>query len=359
MPWPAGRAYHQADTRRGVTENPMKAIVQEKYGSPDVLELRDVDTPVAARDEVLVRVHAAACNAHDWHVMRGDPYLARLLAPNFGLGAPKRTIRGRDFAGRVEAVGADVTRFRPGDEVYGDLGEAEGTFAEYVCVRQDLVERKPANLTFEQAAALPLAGHTALKGLRDLGLVRPDHQVLVNGASGGVGTFAVQIASSMGAEVTGVCSTRNVGLVRSLGADHVVDYTQEDFTRGERRYDLVFDLVGNHSLTAMRRVLTPEGRLVLSGGGVSNGGSVVGPMGLMIRGQAMSRLARRRRVLILQTPPNQEILASLRDLAEAEKLAPVIDRTYPLHEVPDAIRYLEEEHARAKVVINCGADQDG
>ena len=326
----------------------MKAIVQERYGSSDVLELRDVDQPVAADGEVLVRVHAAAVNAYDWHVMRGDPYLARL---SIGLRRPRTRIRGRDFAGVVEAVGGTVTRLRPGDEVFGDLGDADGAFAEYACVPENGVERKPANLTFEQAAALPLAGTTALKGLRDVGQVRAGQRVLVNGASGGVGTFAIQVAKALGAEVTGVCRTRNVELVTSLGADHVIDYTKEDFTRGERRYDVVFDLVANHPLPALRRVLNPDGRLVLSGGGVSEGGSLLGPMGLVIQGVAMSKLARRRQVLLLSTSPDHRILAALRELAETGELTPVIDRTYPLHDAPEAIRYLEIEHARAKVVI--------
>ncbi|NUJ99692.1 NAD(P)-dependent alcohol dehydrogenase [Streptomyces lunaelactis] len=322
----------------------MKAIVQDRYGSPDVLELREVDKPVVADHEVLVRVRTAAVNARDWHLMRGDPYLARLV---LGFGRPKTKIRGTDFAGQVEAVGKDVNRFRPGDEVFG---EADGAFAEYVCAPDDVVEPKPANLTFEQAAALPLAGNTALMGLRDLGRVQPGQTVLVNGASGGVGTFAVQIAKAFGAEVTGVCSTRNVDLVRSVGADHIVDYTREDFTRNGRPYDVVLDLVGNRSLAECRRALTPAGTLVLSGGGVSEGGSLVGPMGLILRGQALSRFVSQR-LLVLTATPNKENLAALRELAESGKVTPVIDRTYPLREVPEAIRYLEVEHAHAKVVI--------
>ncbi|WP_328927814.1 NAD(P)-dependent alcohol dehydrogenase [Streptomyces sp. NBC_00190] len=322
----------------------MKAIVQDRYGSPDVLELREVDKPVVAGHEVLVRVHAAAVNARDWHLMRGDPYLARLV---FGLRAPKERIRGTDFAGRVEAVGKDVTRLRPGDEVFG---EADGAFAEYVCASQDVVEPKPDNLTFEQAAAVPLAGNTALMGLRDLARVRPGHKVLVNGASGGVGTFAVQIAKAFGAEVTGVCSTKNVDLVRSLGADHVVDYTHDDFTRNGPRYDVVFDLVGNRSLAECRRALAPSGTLVLSGGGVSEGGSLLGPMGLIIKGRALSRFVGQR-LLVLTATPSSQNLAALRELVERGDLAPVVDRTYPLREAAEAIRYLEVEHARAKVVV--------
>ncbi|MFE1289843.1 NAD(P)-dependent alcohol dehydrogenase [Streptomyces sp. NPDC058751] len=322
----------------------MKAIAQDRYGSPDVLELREVDTPAVGDHEVRVRVHAASVNARDWHFVRGDPYLARL---GLGVRGPKTRIRGTDFAGRVEAVGKAVTRFRPGDEVFG---EADGAFAEYVCAADDVVEPKPAALSFEQAAALPLAGNTALMGLRDLGQVRPGRTVLINGASGGVGTFAVQIAKAFGAEVTGVCSTRNTELVRSLGADHLVDYTREDFTRSGRRYDVVFDLVGNHSLTGFRRALEPAGRLVLSGGGVFEGGSVIGPMSLLIRGQVVSRFARHR-LYVLTATPSRENLSALRELADSGELTPVIDRTYSLDEVPDAVRYLEVEHARSKVVI--------
>jgi NADPH:quinone reductase-like Zn-dependent oxidoreductase len=322
----------------------MKAIVQDRYGSPDNLKFEEVDKPAPAENEVLVRVHAAAVNALDWHVMRGDPYLART---SIGFGGPKAKIRGRDFAGVVEAVGPSVGRLRPGDEVFG---EADGTFAEYVCARDTMVDTKPANLTFEQAAAVPLAGNTALMGLRDGARLQPGQRILINGASGGVGLYAVQVAKAFGADVTGVCSTRNVDLVKTSGADHVVDYTRDDFTRGGQRYDVVFDLVGNHSLGGLRRVLTPEGALILSGGGVFTGGSFFGPMGLMIRGMAMSRFIRQR-LVILQVVQSTENLATLRDLAEAGKLTPIIDRTYPLSEAAEAIRYLEGEHARAKVVI--------
>jgi NADPH:quinone reductase-like Zn-dependent oxidoreductase len=326
----------------------MKAIVQDRYGSPDVLQLREVDMPVPADDQVLVRVHAAAVNARDWHHMRGDPYVARLMAPaELGLRGPKVSIRGTDFAGRVEGVGRRVTRFHPGDEVFG---ETPGAFAEYLCVPDNLIEPKPANLTFEQAAAMPLSANTALMGLRDAARVQPGQHVLINGASGGVGTFAVQIAKAFGADVTGVCSTRNIDLVRSLGADHVIDYTRDDFTQGGRRYDVVLDLVGNRSLKDCRRALTPTGTLILSGGGASTGGSLIGPVGLVIRGQLVSRFVRHR-LLVLAATPSKENLATLRELAESGKIIPVIDRTYPFNEVPDAIRYLETEHARAKVVI--------
>ncbi|MGW8352657.1 NAD(P)-dependent alcohol dehydrogenase [Streptomyces wedmorensis] len=324
----------------------MKAWVQDRYGSADVLEFAEVERPVPGEREVLVRVHAAAVNAADWHLMRGDPYVARLA---LGLRRPKERIRGRDFAGRVEAVGAGVTGLRPGDEVFG---EAPGAFAEYVCAPEEATERKPAGLTFEQAAAIPLAGNTALMGLRDLGGVRPGGKVLVNGASGGVGTFAVQLAKAFGAEVTGVCSTRNATLVLGLGADRVIDYTRQDFTTGPDRYDLVFDLVGNRSLAELRRILSPTGVLVLSGGGVFEGGSAFGPMGLIIKGQLLSRLSGRR-LHVLTAEPRRENLATLRELAENGDITPVVERTYPLDEAPRALRYVEGEHARAKVVLSC------
>ncbi|MDO0909697.1 NAD(P)-dependent alcohol dehydrogenase [Streptomyces sp. DT2A-34] len=322
----------------------MKAVVQDRYGSADTLEFRDFDTPVPAADEVLVRVHAASVNAYDWHLMHGDPKIARLA---FGLSRPKARVRGRDFAGRVEAVGSGVVGLEPGDEVFG---EADGAFAEFVCAKDGMVGPKPANLTFEQAAAIPLAGNTALIGLRDVGRVQRGQTVLVNGASGGVGTFAVQLAKAYGAEVTAVCSTRNVDLVRSLGADHVIDYTREDFTRGGRRYDVVLDLVGNHSLAEFRRAITPTGTLVLSGGGVYEGGSVVGPMGLFFKRRLAAPFARQR---LLELPARQSRanLAALRELAESGKIAPVVERTYPLSEAAEAIRYVEVEHARAKVVV--------
>lgn len=322
----------------------MKAVIQDRYGSADTLEFGETDTPVPAAGEVLVRVHAASVNAYDWHLMHGDPKIARLA---FGLARPRARIRGRDFAGRVEAVGSGVTGFEPGDEVFG---EADGAFAEFVCAKDSMVGPKPANLTFEQAAAIPLAGNTALVGLRDVARVQRGHTVLVNGASGGVGTFAVQLAKVYGAEVTAVCGTRNVDLARSLGADHVIDYKVEDFTRGGRRYDVVLDLVGNHSLAGFRRALTPTGTLVLSGGGVYEGGSVVGPMGLFFRRRLAAPFSRQR---LLELPARQSRanLAALRELAESGKIAPVVDRTYPLSEAAEAIRYVEVEHARAKVVV--------
>ncbi|BFU46584.1 NAD(P)-dependent alcohol dehydrogenase [Krasilnikovia sp. MM14-A1004] len=326
----------------------MKAIVQDRYGSSDVLAFQDVDPPVAGDREVLVRVHAAAVNAYDWHVMRGDPYIARLMAGSvFGRREPRVPIRGRDFAGRVEAVGAGVTRFRPGDEVFG---AAPATFAEYVAVAADDIEPKPANLTFDQAAALPMAATTALMGLRDEGGVRPGHRVLVNGASGGVGTFAVQLAKALGASVTGVCSGRNVDLVRQLGADEVVDYQRADFTRAAHAHDVVLDLVGNRSLGDLRRALTPTGVLVLAGGGVFTGGSLVGPVGLIIRAKLTGPLIRQR-IRTVTAEIDRTRLATVRELAEASKVTPVIDRTFALSEAAQAIRYVETGHARGKVVV--------
>jgi NADPH:quinone reductase-like Zn-dependent oxidoreductase len=326
----------------------MKAITQDRYGSPDTLELKEVGKPTPAGNEVLVRVHAASLNAYDWHIMRGDPYLARLMLGS--LSGPKSRIRGRDFAGTVVEAGSKVSRLRPGDEVYGDTFHANGAFAEYVCAPESFVAPKPSNLSFEQAAAVPLAANTALMGLRDLAQVRPGQCVVVNGASGGVGTFAVQLAKAFGADVTAVCSTRNLDLVKSLGADHLIDYTQDDFTLDRQRYDVVFDLVANRRLGDLRRSLTPAGTLILSGGGVFDGGSLVGPMGLVIKGRLLARFARQR-LLVLQERPSSANLSTLRDLIEAGDVVPAIDRTYDLSQVPEAIRYLEAEHARAKVVI--------
>ena len=322
----------------------MKAVVQDRYGSADTLELREVDQPVPAAGEVLVRVHAASVNAYDWHLMHGDPKIARL---SFGPRAPKVRIRGRDFAGRVEAVGAGVEGLHPGDEVYG---EADGTFAEFVCAKDGETDLKPANLSFEQAAAVPLAANTALIGLRDVAGLRAGQSVLVNGASGGVGTFAVQLAKAYGAEVTAVCGARNVELVGSLGADQVVDYTREDFTRAGRRYDVVLDLVGNRSLGDLRRATTPAGTIVLSGGGVYDGGSVLGPMWLLLHGRALSPFVRQR-VLQLPAKASKKNLATLRELTEAGKIAPAVERMYPLSETAEALRHLEVEHARAKIVV--------
>jgi len=320
----------------------MKAIVHDTYGSPDVLKLRDVEKPAVGADTVLVRVHAAAVNPADWHFTTGLPYLIRTAS---GLGKPKIAIRGRDVAGTVEAVGENVKQLRPGDEVYGEVDG--GSFAEYVCVSEDMLDPKPDNLTFEQAATVPLAANTALQGLRDTGKVQAGQKVLINGASGGVGTFAVQIAASMGAEVTGVCSTRNVDMVRSIGADHVIDYTGQDFTRSGDHYDLIFDLVGNLPLPDCRRALTPDGMLILSAG---QGGRWFGPVGRIVKALALSAFVGQK-LVPLAAKRSKERLAALTDLIEAGKVTPIIDRTYPLSEVPEAIRYVGEGHAQGKIVI--------
>jgi NADPH:quinone reductase-like Zn-dependent oxidoreductase len=328
-------------------ENVMKAIIFRRYGSPDVIELAEIDTPVAEDDQVLVRVHAASVNPVDWHLMRGLPYPARMSE---GLAKPKNNGLGADVAGRVEAVGRNVTQVQPGDEVFG---MSIRTCAEYVRVSEQGIVPKPANLTFEQAAAVPVAGLTALQGLRNKGQIQPGQKVLINGAAGGVGTFAVQIAKAFGAEVTGVCSTRNVDMVRSIGADHVIDYTQEDFTLGGQHYDLLFDLVGNRSLPDCRRVLKPKGILVLCGGGdisVNLRHRWLGPIAHMIKGLVLSRFVRQKLVAFL-AKRSKDDLTLLKELIEAGKVTPIIDRSYPLSEVPEAIRYLEAGHARGKVVI--------
>jgi NADPH:quinone reductase-like Zn-dependent oxidoreductase len=324
----------------------MKAIVQHEYGSPDTLRLEDVDRPDAGPGHVLVRVRAASVNAADWHVMRGDPKLARL---QLGVRRPRAAVRGRDFAGEVAEVGAGVTHVGPGDEVFGETGMADGAFAEYLRAPAGQVALKPAVLTFEQAAAVPLAGCTALQALRDVARVQPGQRLLVNGASGGVGTFAVQIGKTLGAHVTAVCSTRNVELVRSLGADDVVDYTTEDVS-ARQRFDVVLDLVGNRRLRELRRILTERGTLVLSGGGVFDGGSLVGPMALIIGGGLVGRVVRQR-IKPFNATTTTARLTALARLAESGQVRPVIDRTYALAEVPAAVRYLESEHARAKVVV--------
>ncbi|MFF4780670.1 NAD(P)-dependent alcohol dehydrogenase [Streptomyces griseorubiginosus] len=322
----------------------MKAVVQDRYGSADTLELREVDRPVPGAGEVLVRVHAASVNAYDWHYLHGDPRIARL---SLGMRSPKVRIRGRDFAGLVAAVGPGVEGLHPGDEVYG---EADGTFAEFVCAKDSETDLKPAGLSFEQAAAMPLAANTALIGLRDVAGLRAGQSVLVNGASGGVGSFAVQLAKAYGAEVTAVCGARNVELVGSLGADDVVDYTREDFARTGRRYDVVLDLVGNRSLADLRRATAPSGTVVLSGGGVFEGGSLLGPVRLIVRGRLLSPFVRQR-VLPLTAKASKANLAVLREFVDAGRIAPAVERMYPLSEAAEAIRHLEVEHARAKIVI--------
>lgn len=321
--------------------NTMKAIVYRRYGSADVLALEEVEKPIVNDDEVLVRVHAAAVNPYDWHFMRGHPYLVRMDA---GLRRPKNGALGIDVAGRVEAVGTSVTQFKPGDEVFGFR---LGAFAEYVRGRERNFVPKPASLTFEQAAAIPVAAQTALQGLRDKGRIRAGQKVLINGASGGVGTFAVQIAKAFGADVTGVCSTRNVELVRSIGADHVIDYTREDFTRGGQRYDLILDAAGSRSLVAVRRVLAPGGTLVVVGG---PNGRWLGPLIRILEAVVLRRFVSHRLVPFL-AKNSKEDLVVLKELIEAGKVRPVIDRTYPLSETPEAVRYLEQGHARGKVVI--------
>jgi NADPH:quinone reductase-like Zn-dependent oxidoreductase len=325
----------------------MKAIVHDRYGSPgDVLELRDVDEPVLEDDEVLVRVHAASVNPADWHLMRGEPRIARL---QMGLRRPKDTRPGCDVAGQVEAVGKNVTRFQPGDGVFGSsFSRGLSAFAEHVGIADDLLAPKPANLTFDQAAAVPLAGLTALQGLRDHGRIGSGHRILIIGASGGVGTFAVQIAKSFGAEVTGVCSTRNLDMVRSIGADHVIDYTEADFAEGGRRYDLVFQLAGTRSPSDCRRALTPKGTLVPISG--ESDGRLIGPVGRAIKGVVLFPFVSQR-LAIFTVKPNGEDMQALKELIEAGAVTPVIDRTYSLSEVPAAIGYLEDGHARGKVVI--------
>jgi NADPH:quinone reductase-like Zn-dependent oxidoreductase len=321
----------------------LKAITYHEYGPPDALEFEDVDAPVVKDDEVLVRVRAASVNPRDWHFMRGVPYFMRAQA---GLRRPKSSLLGSDVAGQVEAAGTAVTRFHPGDEVFAHV--QEGGFAEYAAVPEESLGLKPANLTFEQAAAVPLAGLTALQGLRDQGRVRPGQKVLIIGAAGGVGTFAVQLAKHFGADVTGVCSTRNLDLVRSIGADHVIDYTREDFTEGGQRYDLIFQLAGTRSPSDLRRALTPKGTLLLSSG--ESDGRWVGPMDRILKALVLAPFVSQRLSSFLAKSTTED-LQVLKELIEAGKVSPVIDRTYPQSEVPEAIRYLEEGHARGKVVV--------
>ena len=314
----------------------MKAIVQNDYGSPDVLKLKEVDKPVTKENDVLIRVHAASINAGDYFSMRGSPWLARF---SVGFPKPKNYILGWDMAGHVQAVGEKVTRFQPGDEVFASCSSA---FAEYVCAAEDKLAMKPTNLTFEQAAAVPTAAITALQGLRDAGKVQPGQKVLINGASGGVGTFAVQIAKAFGAEVTGVCSSKNVDIVRSIGADHVIDYTQEDFTQSGRRYDLILDNVANHSFSDLRRALTPQGMIIPNSG---HGG-----MGYVFKAFLLSPFMRQHGNMYLASSNNKDLVV-LKDFIEAGKVTPVIDKIYPLIDTPEAFRYLEESHAQGKVVI--------
>lgn len=322
----------------------MKAIVYRCYGPPHVLKLEDIEKPAPADDEVLVKVHAAAVNPLDWHYMRGMPYIMRMMGS--GLGTPKSIRLGVDFAGTVEAVGGSVTRFKPGDEVFGGR---TGAFSEYVTVREHrALALKPADVSFEQAASVPIAAITALQALRDKGRIQPGQKVLINGASGGVGTFAVQIAKSFGAEVTGVCSTRNVDMVRSIGADHVIDYTQENFTERDARYDLIVDNVGNHPLLKLRRVLNPKGIVVMVGG--PNEGQWIGPLIRPINALLLSPFVSEEFAMLL-AELKQDDLKLLADLMQEGKMTPVIDRRYTLDDVPAAIDYLEQGRARGKVVI--------
>jgi NADPH:quinone reductase-like Zn-dependent oxidoreductase len=336
------------DTARGPGTGPapaetMKAAVRDRFGSPDVIELREIEKPVPADDEVLVRVRAASLNIADWYGMAGRPYVGRAA---MGLLRPKSNRLGVDFAGQVEAVGKDVTKFRPGEEVFG---ARDGAFAEYVCVREErAVVPKPATVTFEQAATVPIAAITALQGLRDKGQLQPGQKVLINGASGGVGTFAVQIAKALGGVVTAVCSTRNVDMVRSLGADHVIDYTREDFTRSDQRYDLMLDVAGSRSWSECRRVLEPNATLVLVG--APRGGRLIGPLSHVAKVRLAS-LRGSQKVVFFIAKLNKPDLEFLREQLGAGKVTPVIDRRYELSKIADAFRYIGEGHCRSKIVI--------
>jgi NADPH:quinone reductase-like Zn-dependent oxidoreductase len=326
-----------------IGEQLMKAIVNTHYGRPEVLHLEEVDKPAPRENEVLIKVHAVSVNYADWHMMTGEPFIARL---SFGLFKPGKNILGADVAGTVEAIGHNVTQFKPGDEVYGDLlVYGSGGFAEYVCAPEYLIALKPANLTFEEAAAIPMAAVTALQALRDGGKVQPGQKVLIHGAAGGVGTYAVQIAKLLGAEVTGVCSTRNLDLVRSLGADHVIDYTREDFAINSQHYDLILGINGNRSIYDYRKALTPQGKYLMVGGSDKQifQAMLLGPM-LSSKGG--------RTVGIFPAKSNQKDLVELKALVETGKIKPIIEKTYPLSEAPEAMRYIGSGHVRAKIVIN-------
>jgi NADPH:quinone reductase-like Zn-dependent oxidoreductase len=323
----------------------MKAIVQGRYGGPDVLEFRDIDQPVPKDNELLVQVHAAGLHRGDWHIMTGLPYMIRLVVPTLGLRKPKVPVLGMDVAGRVEAVGAQVTRFQPGDAVFG---WCDGSFAEYACANEDQFAAKPAALSFEEAAVVPISGFAALQGVRDVGEVQAGQKVLVIGAAGAVGWFAVQLAKAFGAQVTGVASTSQLELVRSIGADEVVDYTKEDVTDGTRRWDLIIDTAGRRSLSQLRRALTPKGTLVIVGG--EGGGRWMGGFLRNLRAPLVSRFVGQR-LRMLASKENLEDLQTLRELIEAGKLTPLIGRTYPLGEAPEAMRALEAGNTRGKIVI--------
>src|SRR6266699_1262824 len=323
----------------------MKAIVYTQYGPPDVLQVKEVEKPAPNDGEILVKIHAASANPLDWHLMRGAPFLARLAG---GLRKPKDPRLGADIAGRVEAVGNNVTQFQPGDEVFGAW---TGSFAEYASVPENRVALKPTKSSFDEAAAIPVAAITALQGLRDKGHIQSGQKVLINGASGGVGTFALQIAKSFGTEVTGICSARNVDLVQSIGADHVIDYAKEDFTKTDQRYDLIYDLVGNHSFSERRRILGPNGICVMAGIGGAGwhegfATRLLGELNAYLR----SRFVRQKFISYI-AQFNKKDMMVLADLMQSGKVTPVIDRTYKLSDVPEALRYLEQGHARGKVVI--------
>ena len=321
----------------------MRAIVCTKYGSPDVLQLKEVAKPTPKDDEVLISVYAASVNSRDWRRMRANPFFIRLMAGGFL--KPKIPILGADVAGRVEAVGSNVNQFQPGDEVFGYLSRYSGrTFAEYVCAGENEIALKPANLSFEQAAAVPLAAITALQGLRDKGNIQPGQKVLIQGASGGVGTFAVQIAKSFGAKVTGVCSTKNLDMVRSLGADHVIDYKKEDFTKNEQRYDLILAANGYHPISDYLRALSPEGIYVVAGG------SMVQLLQATLQGRRNSQTGSQK-THVVSLVQSQKDLVFMKELLESGKVVPVIDGCYPLSKAAEALRYFEKVHAKGKVVI--------
>jgi NADPH:quinone reductase-like Zn-dependent oxidoreductase len=321
----------------------LKAITYTKYGPPDVLRLTEIEKPTPKENEVLIKIHAASVNAYDWHLLTADIFLVRFMGG--GLFKPKNPRLGADMAGRVEAVGRNIMQLKPGDEVFGMV---RGAFAEYTCAPEDALVLKPSNLSFEQAAAVPMSAITALQGLRDIGQIQPGQKVLINGASGGVGTFAVQVAKSFGAEVTAVCSTRNLEQARSLGADHVIDYTKEDFTQSRQQYDIIFAANGYHSLSAYKRALTPKGIYVMAGGTKAQmfesmfGSWISEKNGRKLRGVAAKR--------------SQKDLTILKELLEADKVVPVIDRRYPLRDAAEALRYLGEGHAKAKVIITIEQD---
>jgi NADPH:quinone reductase-like Zn-dependent oxidoreductase len=343
--WTSTNDCEQLSAAEGET---MKAIVYCDYGSPDVLKLETIAKPVPTDTQVLVKVRAASVNPYDWHFMRGEPRIMRI---GFGLRKPKGMRMGVDFSGVVEAVGEGVTQFKPGDEVFGGR---TGAFAEYVVIAEQFLIPKPENISFEQAGAVQIAGLTALQGLRDSGKLQAGQKVLINGASGGVGTFAVQIAKTLGAEVTGVCSARNVDMVRSLGADHVVDYTKEDFTKSAARYDVILDLVGNHGLLAVRRALTPEGKYVMVGGPA---GRWIAPMDTVLRAFLLAPFVKQE-MGFMMSKLNRDDLMLLRDLMAAGKVTPVIDRTYPLSQTRDAVAYQETGRARGKVIITMPAEEN-